>query len=64
MGPLMAQIVFGGTQVTADTVTRMYWLHIFVLPLVGTVLMIIHMALVWIKGRQNLINERKRSNRR
>ena len=58
MGPLMAQIVFGGTQVTADTVTRMYWLHIFVLPLVGTVLMIIHMALVWIQGsRTSLMNE-------
>ena len=50
MGPLMAEIVFGGTQVTGDTVLRMYWLHIFVLPLVGTVLMIIHMALVWIQG--------------
>ena len=33
MGPLMAQIVFGGTQLTGDTITRMYWLHIFVLPL-------------------------------
>ncbi len=50
MGPLMAQIVFGGTQLTGDTITRMYWLHIFVLPLVGTVLIIIHMALVWIQG--------------
>ena len=50
MGPLMAQIVFGGTQLTGDTITRMYWLHIFVLPLVGTILIIIHMALVWIQG--------------
>jgi len=50
MGPLMAQIVFGGTQLTGDTVTRMYWLHIFVLPLIGTILIIIHMALVWIQG--------------
>ena len=50
MGPLMAQIVFGGTQLTGDTVTRMYWLHIFVLPLIGTVLIIVHMALVWIQG--------------
>ena len=50
MGPLMAQIVFGGTQITGDTVLLMYWLHIFVLPLIGTVLMIIHMALVWIQG--------------
>ena len=50
MGPLMAQIVFGGTQLTGDTITRMYWLHIFVLPLVGTVLIIVHMALVWIQG--------------
>ena len=50
MGPLMAQIVFGGTQITGDTITRMYWLHIFVLPLIGTVLIIVHMALVWIQG--------------
>ena len=50
MGPLMAQIVFGGTQLTGDTITRMYWLHILVLPLVGTVLIIIHMALVCIQG--------------
>ena len=50
MGPPIAQIVFGGTQLTGDTITRMYWLHIFVLPLVGTVLIIIHMALVWIQG--------------
>jgi len=50
MGPLMAQIVFGGTQLTGDTVTRMYWLHIFVLPLIGTILIIVHMALVWIQG--------------
>ena len=50
MGPLMAQIVFGGTQLTGDTVTRMYFLHIFVLPLIGTILIIIHMALVWIQG--------------
>jgi len=50
MGPLIAQIVFGGTQLTGDTVTRMYWLHIFVLPLIGTILIIIHMALVWIQG--------------
>jgi len=50
MGPLIAQIVFGGTQLTGDTITRMYWLHIFVLPLIGTILIIIHMALVWIQG--------------
>jgi quinol-cytochrome oxidoreductase complex cytochrome b subunit len=50
MGPLIAQIVFGGTQLTGDTITRMYWLHIFVLPLIGTILIIVHMALVWIQG--------------
>ena len=50
MGPLMGQIVFGGTQLTGDTITRMYWLHIFVLPLIGTILIIVHMALVWIQG--------------
>ena len=31
-------------------ILRMYWLHVFILPLVATVLMILHMALVWIQG--------------
>ena len=50
MGPLMAQIVFGGTQLTGTTVLRMYWLHVFVLPAIGIALMILHMAIVWIQG--------------
>jgi len=28
----------------------MYWFHVFILPLVGTLLMVLHMALVWIQG--------------
>ncbi len=50
MGPPMAQLVFGGTQLTGTTVLRMYWLHVFVLPAVGIALMILHMAVVWIQG--------------
>ena len=50
MGPPMAQLVFGGTQLTGATVLRMYWLHVFVLPAVGIALMVLHMALVWIQG--------------
>ena len=50
MGPPMAQLVFGGTQLTGTTVLRMYWLHVFVLPAVGIALMVLHMALVWIQG--------------
>ena len=50
MGPLMAQIVFGGATLTGTTVLRMYWLHVFVLPAIGIALMILHMAIVWIQG--------------
>tara|TARA_B100001146_G_C16135917_1_gene414565 strand:+ start:78 stop:1034 length:957 start_codon:yes stop_codon:yes gene_type:complete len=50
MGDITAQLVFGGTILSADTVLRMYWLHVFVLPVIGFGLMILHMALVWIQG--------------
>ena len=50
MGDITAQLVFGGTILSADTVLRMYWLHVFVLPVIGFGLMILHMALVWSQG--------------
>ncbi|MEM3086146.1 MAG: cytochrome b N-terminal domain-containing protein [Halobacteria archaeon] len=50
MGPLAAQMVFGGVALSGATITRMYWFHIFILPAVGTVLMLLHMLIVWIQG--------------
>ncbi len=46
----MAEIMFGGLALGANTVLRMYWLHIFILPLVGIGLMLLHMTIVWIQG--------------
>ena len=50
IGDLMAEVLFGGLLWNEKTVLRMYWLHIFILPLVGIGLMLLHMTLVWIQG--------------
>ena len=50
IGEFLTQLVFGETDPTGFYIIRMYWLHVFVLPMVGTLLMIVHMALVWIQG--------------
>ncbi len=50
LGAFIATVLFGGTEITGATVIRMYWLHIFILPVVGVGLMLLHMALVWIQG--------------
>ena len=35
---------------TGAYILRWYWIHVFILPLVGTGLMILHMSLVWLQG--------------
>ncbi len=50
IGDATADIMFGGLALGANTVLRMYWLHIFILPLVGIGMMILHMSIVWIQG--------------
>jgi len=51
LGEFVANLLFAGTDVlTANYILRMYWFHVFILPLVGTLLMILHMALVWVQG--------------
>ncbi|MBI4362995.1 MAG: cytochrome b N-terminal domain-containing protein [Euryarchaeota archaeon] len=50
LGPIAANLVFGGVTLSPATVLRMYWFHIFILPAIGTVLMIVHMLIVWIQG--------------
>ncbi|MFQ6013191.1 MAG: cytochrome bc complex cytochrome b subunit [Thermoplasmata archaeon] len=50
IGDLTAEIMFGGLELGAGTVLRMYWFHIFILPLVGIGVMLLHMTLVWVQG--------------
>lgn len=50
MGPIAASTVFGGVTLSGATITRMYWYHIFILPAIGTVLMLLHMLIVWVQG--------------
>src|SRR3989442_1123678 len=35
---------------TGVYILRWYWIHVFILPLLGTGLMILHMGLVWLQG--------------
>ena len=45
-----ANAMFGGTTLTGQTVVRMYFLHVFVLPLIVTVLILAHLFIVWVQG--------------
>ena len=42
--------LIGGTTLTYQTVTRMYFLHVFILPVIVTTLIIIHLFIVWVQG--------------
>ena len=50
LGVFLTNLAFGETDPTGFYIIRMYWFHVFILPLVATLLMIVHMALVWIQG--------------
>lgn len=50
LGEFLTVLVFGETDPTGFYIIRMYWFHVFILPLVGITLMIVHMALVWVQG--------------
>jgi quinol-cytochrome oxidoreductase complex cytochrome b subunit len=50
IGNWLAGMLFGGLELSQATVTRMYVLHIFLLPAVAFGLMILHMTLVWMQG--------------
>ena len=50
LGQFAVVLLFGEPDPTGFYIIRMYWLHVFILPMVGTLLMILHMALVWIQG--------------
>ncbi len=50
IGDIMGNMVFGGPELSGATIIRMYYLHVFVLPLIGGALMVLHMSIVWMQG--------------
>ena len=50
MGDWFAEVVFGGIALGAATLTRMYFLHVVVLPAFTLSLMAIHLIVVYIQG--------------
>lgn len=50
IGPWVASAMFGGTSLSYQTVTRMYFLHVFILPVIVTGLIIVHLFIVWVQG--------------
>jgi cytochrome b6 len=49
-GEWFAQLVFGGVELGAATLTRMYFFHVLFLPLVTIALMVVHLIAVYIQG--------------
>lgn len=47
---LTSPLIFGDFSLGPNALAHMYWFHVFILPLVGAGLMVLHMALVWIQG--------------
>ena len=50
IGKYIATLLFGGTKLEGGTVTRMYFIHVFILPVIVTGLIIVHMFIVWVQG--------------
>ena len=50
IGKYIATLLFGGSSLTDRTVTRMYFIHVFILPVIVTTLIIIHLFIVWVQG--------------
>ncbi len=50
IGEILGNMVFGGPELSGATIIRMYYLHVFILPLVGGALMVLHMGIVWMQG--------------
>src|SRR5207245_267760 len=51
IGDQLATLLFGDINTLSGVyILRWYWIHVFILPLVGTGLMVLHMALVWLQG--------------
>ena len=50
IGKNIATLLFGGSSLSHRTVTRMYFIHVFILPVIVTTLIIIHLFIVWVQG--------------
>ena len=50
IGKYIATLLFAGSELTPLTVTRMYFIHVFILPVIVTTLIIIHLFIVWVQG--------------
>ena len=50
VGKYIATLLFGGSSLTERTVTRMYFIHVFILPVIVTGLIIVHLFIVWVQG--------------
>ncbi|MBI2079061.1 MAG: cytochrome b N-terminal domain-containing protein [Euryarchaeota archaeon] len=50
VGDWVAGLVFGGSSLGQDTLTRMYLLHVFLLPIITYTLIGLHIFIVWIQG--------------
>ena len=50
VGSWMAKALFAGTTLSGQTVTRMYFLHVFILPVLVTGLILAHLFIVWVQG--------------
>ena len=50
VGKQVATLLFGGSALSGRTVTRMYFIHVFILPVIVTTLIIVHLFIVWVQG--------------
>jgi quinol-cytochrome oxidoreductase complex cytochrome b subunit len=50
LGDVLARVMFGGGNINANLIPRMYVLHVWVLPFVLFGLMVLHMFIVWLQG--------------
>jgi cytochrome b6 len=50
IGEWAAGLVFGGLALGQATITRMYVLHVFILPIITFAVMVLHILLVWVQG--------------
>lgn len=50
LGQWAAGLVFGGATLGQHTVVRMYFLHVFILPIITYTLIGLHIFIVWIQG--------------
>lgn len=50
VGDWAAGLVFGGSALTQATIIRMYFLHVFLLPIITYTLIGVHILIVWYQG--------------